>query len=161
MPLLSPKPSAILASLKDMADISSSRLVLFRLGTLPCAASASVVREVIPAGQPIRVPGAASSVAGLLNLRGTLLTVVDGRLALGLTGIQAPPESVLVVDHDDRVFGLAVDEVLDLIDVAESDLTLGAGLPGVDPRLVHAVGRHDGRVFAVLDVRALLTPAMS
>lgn len=144
-----------------MADISSSRLVLFRLGSLPCAAPASVVREVIPAGQPTRIPGAASSVAGLLNLRGALLTVVDGRRALGLTGVQAQPESVLVVDRDAKIFGLAVDEVLDLIDVAQSDLTLGETLPGVDPRLVQAVGRHDGRVFAVLDVRALLTPAIS
>jgi len=143
-----------------MADISWQRLVLFRLGALPCAASVSVVREVIPAGQPTRIPGALESVSGLLNLRGALLTVVDGRRALGLTGLQAEPESVLVIDHEARVFGLAVDEVLDLIDVPEEDLASGQSLPGVDPLLVQAVGRHAGRVFAVLDVRAMLSPAL-
>lgn len=143
-----------------MADIPSLRLVIFRLGSLPCAAAASVVREVIPAGQPTRIPGALDSVAGLLNLRGALLTVVDGRLALGLTGMQAAPESVLVIDQEARAFGLAVDEVLDLVDVPAEDLAQGESLPGVDPRLVQAVGRHAGRVFAVLDMGALLTPAM-
>ncbi len=142
-----------------MADISSLRLVLFRLGSLPCAAAATVVREVIPAGQPTRIPGALESVAGLLNVRGALLTVVDGRRALGLTGVQAAPESVLVVDLESRVFGLAVDEVLDLVEVPEEDLAPEESLPGVDPRLVQAVGRHGGRVFAVLDVGALLAPA--
>jgi purine-binding chemotaxis protein CheW len=143
-----------------MADIPSLRLVLFRLGSLACAAAASTVREVIPAGQPTRIPGALGSVAGLLNLRGALLTVVDGRLALGLTGMQAMPESVLVITQESRALGLAVDEVLDLVDVPTEDLAQGESLPGVDPRLVHAVGRHEGRVFAVLDVGALLTPAM-
>jgi len=143
-----------------MADIASHRLVLFRLGPLPCAAAAAVVREVIPAGQPTRIPGALDSVAGLLNLRGALLTVVDGRRALGLAGILAAPESVLVIDQEARIFGLAVDEVLDLVDVPEEDLAKGENLPGVDPRLVHSVGRHGGRVFAVLDVGALLAPAL-
>lgn len=143
-----------------MADLSWHRLVLFRLGSLPCAASASVVREVIPAGQPTRIPGALESVSGLLNLRGALLTVVDGRRAVGLTDAFTQPESVLVIDHDARAFGLAVDEVLDLIDVPQEDLAPGESLPGVDPLLVQAVGRHAGRVFAVLDVRAMLAPAM-
>lgn len=143
-----------------MADIPSLRLVIFRLGSLPCAAAASAVREVIPAGRPTRIPGALDSVAGLLNLRGALLTVVDGRLALGLSGTQVQPESVLVIEQESRAFGLAVDEVLDLVDVPDEDLAQGESLPGVDPRLVQAVGRHGGRVFAVLDMGALLTPAM-
>jgi len=144
-----------------MADLTVHRLVLFRLGTLPCAAAATVVREVIPAGRPTRIPGALDSVAGLLNLRGALLTVVDGRRALGLAGMQAEPESVLVIDQDARAFGVSVDEVLDLVNVPDEDLARGEHLPGVDPRLVEAVGRHGGRVFAVLDMDALLAPAIS
>ena len=142
-----------------MADLTSRRFILFRLGSLPCAAPASVVREVIPAGHPTRIPGAPVQVAGLLNLRGALLTVVDGRRALG---VEAPEdaESVLVVERGDRSFGLAVDEVLDLVDLPPDDLAPGESLPGVDPRLVIGVGRHDGRVFAVLDTAALLGPAL-
>lgn len=143
-----------------MADLTSRRFVLFRLGALTCAAPAAVVREVIPAGEPTRIPGAATQVAGLLNLRGGLLTVVDGRRALSNTGTHADPESVLVIDRGSRAFGLAVDEVLDLVDVEEGDLASGESLPGLDPRLVTGVGRHGGQVFAVLDTGALLAPVL-
>lgn len=157
-PLLRPKPFGIFFSLKHMADSDSVRLVVFRLGPLLAAAHSTVVREIIPAGRPTRIPGASSSVAGLVNLRGTLLTVVDARLAVRIADTGTAPESILVIELGERGFGLAVDEVLDLVEVAADDLALGEGMPGVDPGLVQAIGRHGDRVFAVLDAKAMLAP---
>jgi chemotaxis signal transduction protein len=97
-------------------------------------------------------------VAGLVNLRGTLLTVVDARLAVGVADSGTAAESILVMELGDKVFGLAVDEVLDLVEVGVDDLAAGEGMPGVDPGLVEAVGHHGGRVFAVLDAKAMLAP---
>jgi chemotaxis signal transduction protein len=51
-----------------------------------------------------------------------------------------------------------VDQVEDLIEVESAALVLGDRMPGVDPALVKAVGEHDGRVFALLDLEALLAP---
>jgi purine-binding chemotaxis protein CheW len=144
--------------LKQMADSRPLRLVVFRLGSLVCAARATSVREIIPAGRSTRIPGAAAAVAGLVNLRGTLLAVVDGRIAVGLTETTTAPESILVLELGERSYGLAVDEVLDLVELSEAELAQGEGMPGVDPRLVEAVGRHGSQVFAVLDPKALLAP---
>jgi len=141
-----------------MADQTRVRLVLFRLGSLRCAAPATIVREVIPAGQPTRIPGSGGAVIGLLNLRGMLLTVVDGRRVIGMQAGKAAPESVLVLEHGGKSIGLAVDEVLDLLEVTRDQLADGQGLPGVDPGLVKSVGEWEGRVFAVLDTEALLVP---
>jgi chemotaxis signal transduction protein len=143
-----------------MADQSALRLVLFRLGSLVCAAPATGVREVIPAGSPTRIPGASRGVSGLLNLRGTLLTVVSGSRVIGLEGPELSPESVLVLDRGGRAVGLAVDEVLDLVEVQEDQLEDGEALPGIDPNLVRQVGHHDGRVFAVLDLEKLVSPLL-
>ena len=151
-------PLPIFISLKHMADLRPLRVVLFRLGSLICAAPATAVREVIPAGRPSRIPGAANTVSGLLNLRGVLLTVVDGRRIIGTEVGDEPPESVLVLEHGGKPVGLAVDEVLDLVVVAGDQLVAGDTLPGIDPRLVQAVGRHEGRVFAVLDTEGLVVP---
>lgn len=142
-----------------MANQTRVRLVLFRLGSLQCAAPAMTVREVIPAGQPTRIPGSGSAVAGLLNVRGTLLTVVDGRHVIGVPA-EEPAESVLVLEQAGKAVGLAVDEVLDLLEVAATDLADGRDLPGVDPRLVQSVGEWQGQVFAVLDVTALVQPVL-
>jgi purine-binding chemotaxis protein CheW len=142
-----------------MADQPVLRLVLFRLGSLVCAAPATGVREVIPAGEPTRIPGAHSSILGLLNVRGTLLTVVSGARVIGLEAEELP-ESVLVLDQDGRSVGLAVNEVLDLVEVPGDELEDGETLPGIDPRLVRRVGHHGARVFAELDIAALVLPLL-
>ena len=65
----------------------SARLLVFRVGTLACAAEVDQVREILPRLPTTRIPGAPPVVAGLVNVRGTLVTVVEGWRALG----QAPP----------------------------------------------------------------------
>ena len=158
--MLRPERLRIFVSLKHMADQTALRLVLFRLGSLVCAAPATGVREVIPAGTPTRIPGASTSVSGLLNLRGSLLTVVSGSRVIGLEEPELSPESVLVLDLDGRAVGLAVDEVLDLIEVQPDQLEDGEALPGIDPMLVRQVGHFEGRVFAVLDLEKLVVPLL-
>ena len=135
-------------------------MVLFRLGPVLWAAPATVVREVIAAGPATRIPGSHLAVAGLVNLRGTLLTVVDGRRAVGLADIESEPGSILVVEQEGRVYGLSVDEVLDLVDLPSGAFSSGPVPAGVDPRLVRGFGRQAGRSFAVLDTEALLAPVL-
>ena len=64
-----------------------ARLLVFRVGTLACAAEVDLVREILPRMPTTRIPGAPPVVAGLVNVRGTLITVVEGWRALG----QPPP----------------------------------------------------------------------
>ena len=71
-------------------SLVSARLLVFRVGTLACAADVDQVREILPRLPTTRIPGAPPVVAGLVNVRGTLVTVVEGWRALGL-----PPPSPL------------------------------------------------------------------
>jgi purine-binding chemotaxis protein CheW len=141
-----------------MADPGALRIVLFRVGTSLWAMPAAAVREVIGAVAPTRIPGAGQTVAGLVNLRGSLLTVVDVRRAVGLADPAAAPESILVVERGERVYGLLVDEVLDLLEVASGDMVQATRPAGIEPGLIRATGSHRGRSFAVLDAEAVLAP---
>jgi purine-binding chemotaxis protein CheW len=153
-----------------MSDAAVSRLLLFRVGTLICAADLGVVREILPRLETTRIPGAMPFVAGLVNVRGQLVTVVDGWRALG----QDPPAAelddagsvagttiLITVGGGGRVLGLAVDEVVDLLVVEAGALELREALAGVDPVLVRAVGRRDGKAFVVLDTDAVLAPVLT
>ena len=148
-----------------MSDATLSRLLLFRVGTLVCAADLDVVREILPRLETTRIPGAMPFVAGLVNVRGQLVTVVEGRRALGQT--DSPPSeasgtTILVTAGEQRrLLGLAVDEVVDLMTVATGDLEPREALAGVDPILVRAVGRREGQAFVVLDTDALLAPVLT
>jgi purine-binding chemotaxis protein CheW len=154
-------PFGIFVSLKHMDDVQRIRLVVFRVGELACAVPAAIVREVISQQPATRIPGASAEVDGLFNVRGTLLTVFDGRRMLEQQGSADADGSVLVIETNGRTVGLGVDEVLDLVEVPADSLDQREALPGVDPRLARAVGRAGDRVFAVLDTDALLAPLLT
>lgn len=141
-----------------MADFGGVRVVVFRIGEMICGANAEAVREILPRQPATPVPGAPAEVAGLVNVRGSLVTVVDGRRAVGRTSTDVSGGSILLLERGDRVTGLVVDDVLDLITVAAEDLADRAVLPGVDPRLVRGVGRRGNESFVLLDLEALLDP---
>ncbi|PYP56659.1 MAG: hypothetical protein DMD44_11900, partial [Gemmatimonadetes bacterium] len=137
----------------------------FRVGSLVCAAEAERVREILPWLAPTRIPGAPPVVAGLVNVRGTLVTVVEGWRALRQPeppGDAGPATTVVLeVGRGKKVLGFTVDEVVDLLSVGGESLERRQALPGIDPTLVRAVGRRAGQLFVVLDTDALLTPILS
>lgn len=147
-----------------MSDAGVVRLLVFRVGRLLCAAEAERVREILPHLVATRIPGAAAVVAGVVNVRGSLVTAVEGWRALRQ---EEPPADagrtivLLDVDGAKRVLGFTVDEVVDLVSVGSDTLDRRQALPGIDPTLVRAVGRRNGQLFVVLDTDALLTPILS
>ncbi|HEX9283449.1 MAG TPA: chemotaxis protein CheW [Gemmatimonadales bacterium] len=152
-----------------MSDAGVVRLLLFRVGPLVCAVEAERVREILPRLQTTRIPGAPSMVAGVVNVRGTLVTIVEGWRALR----QPPPDPaadaaggsgttvLLELDGGKKLLGFTVDEVVDLLSVGGEALEGRQALPGIDPTLVRAVGRRAGQLFVVLDTDALLSPILS
>jgi len=160
-----------------MSDPGVVRLLLFRVGRLVCAAEAERVREILPRLEPTRIPGAPPVVAGVVNVRGTLVTVVEGWRALrqpepqpdgegggeggGAGGRGSGTTVLLEVGAGKKVLGFTVDEVVDLVSGGGEGLDRRQALPGIDPTLVRAVGRRAGQLFVVLDTDALLTPILS
>jgi purine-binding chemotaxis protein CheW len=150
-----------------MSDGGVVRLLVFRVGALACAAAAETVREILPRLAATRIPGAPTVVAGVVNVRGSLVTVVEGWRALGQPAPggdtpagEAPAGTTVVLEFAGgrKIAGFTVDEVIDLLSVGGETLERQQALPGIDPTLVRAVGRRGGQLFVVLDTDALLTP---
>ena len=83
----------------------------------PVAFRVDAVREIIPSRVPTRLPGAEAWVLGLLNLRGTVLTVVDLTVRFG--GTSGAGASIVVLDVGGRTFGVQVERVHAVTDVAD------------------------------------------
>jgi purine-binding chemotaxis protein CheW len=136
-----------------MTERSRLRVLLWRAGATRCAAPIERLREVLPALPLTVLPGAPGPVLGVANVRGTLITVVDGRRILGESESTAP-DATLLVDLGGRSVGLAVDSVEDLVEVEDSALTpLGSG-SGVG----WMVRLDDGPPARLLDLDHLLEP---
>ncbi len=106
--------------------IGSNLAVICRSGERVFALAGPSVREVCTDFQLVRMPGVAGPTEGVVNLRGTLITVirVEGEVGVPSRAETPSPWCVVVQGRDGRV-GLGVDEVIDF-DVP------GPGVPTID-----------------------------
>src|SRR5215210_7699573 len=156
--LLSLSPSAIFVSSIEMANSPALHAVIFRIGEVICAAPAGIVREILPRLPATRIPGVPDAVEGLVNVRGSLLTVLDGHLLLEQERRSSDEGAIVVLQVRGRNYGLGVGQVLDFLEVPAASVVERRDLPGVDPRLVKAVGVSADQHFILLDVDALFAP---
>jgi purine-binding chemotaxis protein CheW len=104
-----------------------TRVLIFTLAGMKHCAPLGSVREIIPLQPMTSLPGAPRQVKGLINLRGSIVTVLDATMAE--YGVPASSEfaSILLVERGSRVAGVIVDLVHD-IGVLDKDVGLEAML---------------------------------
>lgn len=74
----------------------------------------SAVREVVPLEHLARLPGAPAAILGIINVRGSIVTVVNGAAVLHPRAAAGHLTMVLIVDVGVRGVGLAVERVADV-----------------------------------------------
>lgn len=139
------------------------QLATFLLGDLMLGIDISYIREITRVGDIAPVPDAASSVRGIANLRGEVVTVLDLRTILELEPLDQTSQSRLIIlrYHDEHV-GLLVDQVTDVLTVgSDIEEPLPANIAGVDTRFFTTVYKLDLELLVLLNVTAVLEPAVS
>jgi purine-binding chemotaxis protein CheW len=136
----------------DLTD-AAARTLLFRVGSTVYGCDIGAVREVVPYSRLTRLPGAPPHVQGLMNLRGTIVTVMD----LGVRFDPARPQlrngSILVAAAGTRLAGIAVEEVMDVRPVvAEEVQEAGSTFDGV----VRGMGHSADQVVILIDILSLV-----
>jgi len=115
-----------------MSSASVTSLVLTRMGGRPVAISCEHVVELIPVVDIDRVPDAPRNVLGVINLRGRVVPILDLRSKLSSkTPLPAPQHLVIVRGRQDKLIGLAVDEVRDVITVETGAIEQPGEVAGV------------------------------
>ncbi|MCB1414276.1 MAG: chemotaxis protein CheW [Xanthobacteraceae bacterium] len=116
------------------------------------------VQDVFMPERLTRVPLAPDEVAGVLNLRGRIVTAIDMRARLGLPKAETDkPPMAVGVDLRGESYGLLIDsigEVMKLPDDGREDNPVN-----LDPRMARmasGVHRLDGQLMVVLDVDRVL-----
>ena len=130
--------------------------VIFRVGDNAYALPVRDVVEVLRMVALTPLPEAPPWVAGILNLRGQGLAVVDTRHRLGLSPFQPSPNLVIMVVHvGERDWGMIVGDVLEVIDLSAEHLQRIDHHAGI-ASLVQHVAQVQGRTVMVLDLARLL-----
>lgn len=106
-----------------MTDNPSMELLTFRLSDQDYALDIMSVREIRSWTRATPLPHSPSYMKGVINLRGTVLPVMDlaERLCLPVHA-QSDRSVIIVVHHDETVTGLLVDAVSDIVALTADDL---------------------------------------
>ncbi len=116
------------------------------------------VQDVFAPELMTKVPLAASEIAGVLNLRGRIVTAIDMRLRLGLPVDEESRDRMAVgIESGGEAYGLLIDKVGEVLRMSKRDMESNPA--NLDPRWARVsagVYRLDGQLLVVLDVDHVL-----
>lgn len=143
------------------AEGSGGEYLSFTLGNEHYGVDILKVQEIRGYDAVTRVPDAPDYIKGVINLRGTIVPVIDLRLKLRLENARYDAFTVMIVlNVEDRVVGIVVDSVSDVIPLAAEQIRptpeFGAA---VDTRFISGIGTQDDRMLILLDIETLLDTA--
>lgn len=144
----------------DRVDQSDIELLSFRIGEHEYSVNIMSVREIRGWTRATSLPHAPSYVHGVINLRGTVLPVVDLARRLGLEADEPSERSVIIViDYEDRTVGVRVDAVSDILSVAINTMQPPPEmLSDGSEKFVQGLIVIDDRMVRVLDIETVLPP---
>jgi purine-binding chemotaxis protein CheW len=136
-----------------------SSVVVFRLGGTELGIDVLQVQEVLPYSEPLPVPRAPAFVEGVLELRGTIVPVIDLRTRFELEKTPPGPDTrVLVVTLGEDRIGLIVDAVTDVLHLSPDQITPPpAYFRGLSAEYLEGIVRQDGKLRILLRIDRILT----
>lgn len=130
-------------------------LLVFLLGDSPYAIPVERVREIVRMRSMTPVPRVPREIRGVITLRGEVVQVVDLRMCLGLPTPDPGRRTRIIVLHgdDDRVTGILVDAVREVMRVPDPDLRASTGGEG---DAVTELFLSEGEFVSIIDIDRVL-----
>lgn len=139
-------------------DVSTKQYLTFRLGSESYSIDVHQVREVLDDTEVTRVPQTPDFMLGVINLRGSVVPVVDLRQRFGMAAAELTRDSCVIVmeiaiEGEKAVVGAlvdAVEEVLDIhADAIEPPPRLGSR---VNIEFLRGMGKRGEGFVMILDI---------
>jgi purine-binding chemotaxis protein CheW len=135
-----------------------NQFLTFNLGDELYGVDILRVQEIKGYTAVTKIPNTPSHIKGVLNLRGTIVPIIELRTKFGMPTIDYTAFTVIiVVVVRDKVMGLVVDSVSDVLDIEQKDVQpppqFGAK---VDASFLRGIGKSGDKLIALLDMDRLL-----
>ncbi len=138
-----------------------NRIVTFFAGESLCGIDILETQEIIKTTGITPVPLAPDPITGIINLRGSIITVIDlnRRLKIHDSNDRCLPGShrIIILRVQEESIGLRVDAIGDVIDITPEDLAPPPGnIHGIHGRCFQSVVRHEQGLIGILDIATVL-----
>lgn len=137
-----------------------NRWVTFRLAEEIYGINVMQVQEVLRMTEIAPVPGAPSSVLGIINLRGNVVTVVDTRELFGLMREDVTDQTrIMIVECNKIIVGLLVDSVAEVVNLQNTDIDSAPNIGNEEnSKYIQGVYSKNGEILILVDLNRLLSP---
>ena len=147
-----------------MSEVSKSgaagarELIAFRIGVQEFCIDIMSIREIRGWTPATPLPKSPGFVRGVINLRGTVLPIVDLAARLGFPPAEPTARHAIMVSQiNAQVVGLLVEGVSDIFTVADSDIQPTPDVASdMAKRFVRGVIALDGRLISLISLNAVL-----
>ena len=144
--------------MSEVEAIESTLYLTFRLEKELLALDVSRVREVLDLCAITRVPRTPEFMRGVINLRGTVIPVIDLRHKFGMSKAETTIDARIVVmeinlGDNDTVVGVLTDSVHDVIDIYHDQINASPETGAHWRReYINGIGKHDDHFILLLDI---------
>ncbi|MCA1957941.1 MAG: chemotaxis protein CheW [Nitrospira sp.] len=134
------------------------QFLTFKLGEESYGVDILRVKEIKGYTAVTRIPNTPAYIKGVLNLRGTIVPIVELRTKFGMPTIEYTAFTVIIlVVVRDKIMGLVVDSVSDVLNLDKKDIQPPPRLGvKVDIQFISGIGKSGERLVALLDMDRLL-----
>ena len=136
------------------------QLVGFKIGKEIFGVDILMVQEIIRSAPITYVPNSPEFVEGVINLRGSIIPVIDLRKRLNLhtSSYEKEKDWILILDIGGRVTGFIVDSVTEVIKIQESSIDPPPDIlvAGLHSQYIRGVCEIDNNLLILLDFNRIL-----
>lgn len=149
--------------MKSPPENDNSQFLTFRLDGEVFALGIDKVREVLDYTTVTRVPQTPEFMRGVINLRGSVVPVIDMRLKFGMAKSEETVNSCIIIveiglDGDSTILGAQADSVQEVVDLEPNQIEPA---PHIGSRLrtefIRGMGKRDDQFIIILDIDKVFT----
>lgn len=139
-------------------NLSLHQYLTFRLGEEMFALDVSQVREILDVTTITKVPRSPAFMRGVINVRGSVVPVVDLSLKFGMKKIERTLDTRIVVmeislDGEITVIGALADAVHNVMEMETSQIEAAPKIGAKwNTEFIRGIGKHDDEFIIILDV---------
>jgi purine-binding chemotaxis protein CheW len=149
--------AGILAKPTDLAEPSQASLevIVFDLGDEHYAVEAAYIREVFPVTEVTPLPCTPPFIAGVINVRGDIIAIVDLRPLFDLSAAAATVQNeTLIVAVGDSMFGIQTDRIIGMTSIPLGEIqNVIPSMTGIRERSLKGVSADQ---LIILDLRKMV-----
>lgn len=134
------------------------QLIIFKLGNEEYTVPITSVQEIIMPQTPTHLPKSPPWAEGVINLRGRIIPIVDGKKKFQLDNTEYNGNSrIIILDLEQKTIGLIVDEVSEVIHLKTKDIEPTPVTMEEDSDFLWGVGKYQNRLLILINPQKFLT----